>query len=298
MYLLVGGDSEIGAVTAARLRGSGIPTLTTTRRTGDTAEGASLQLDLNRVDRFDAPPAVQAACIFVAVARLAACASDPEGSRQINVVRTLALVEKLVSRGVYTLFLSTNQVFDGSVAHVQADAPHSPVSAYGRQKAETETALLAMMAAGAHVGILRLAKVVSPGMKLLADWDRDLRAGRPVKAFADMTMAPAPTGQVAQAIAIMLEQRAPMIAQLTGPRDISYADVARHIAARAEAAPELVLEGSALDAGLPEGATPANTTLDSSYFRDRHGLVVPDALAVVDAALVPGQKITAIFDIK
>jgi dTDP-4-dehydrorhamnose reductase len=43
----------------------------------------------------------------------------------INVARTIELVERLVARGIYVLFLSTNQVFDGSRAHVPAAAPLS-----------------------------------------------------------------------------------------------------------------------------------------------------------------------------
>jgi dTDP-4-dehydrorhamnose reductase len=281
MYLLVGGDSEIGAATAGLLRRRGLAVASTTRR----ASRDGVFLDFDDLSTFEPPAGTEAACIFVAVARLAACAGDPEGSRRINVTQTLALAEKLTARGIYTLWLSTNQVFDGAAARVAPDAPHSPVSAYGRQKAETETALKAMMAAGRPVGILRLAKVVSPGMKLLADWDAALRAGKPVRAFADMTMAPTPTSLVAEAIAAMLQAREPGIAQLTGPRDLSYADTARLIARHAGAPDTLVEVGSAYDAGLPAGATPANTTLDSSGMAQRFGIVVPDAEVVVKEAL-------------
>jgi hypothetical protein len=48
--------------------------------------------------------------------------------------------------------------------------------------------------------------------------------------------------------------------------------------------PELVTAGRAADIGLPPGATPAHTTLDSSFLRDAHGIVVPDAIAVVGDA--------------
>jgi dTDP-4-dehydrorhamnose reductase len=281
MYLLVGGDSEIGAATAGLLRQRDLAVESTSRREGRDG----VFLDFDDLSAFEPPAGTKAACIFVAVARLAACAGDPVGSRRINVTQTLALVDKLTARGIYALWLSTNQVFDGSLARVPPDAPHSPVSEYGRQKAETETALKVMMAAGKSVGILRLAKVVSPGMKLLSDWDVALRAGRPVKAFADMTMAPTPSALVAEAIAAMLQAREPGVAQLTGPRDLSYADTALLIARRAGAPAGLVEVGSAYDAGLPAGATPANTTLDSSEMARRFGIVVPDAEIVVESAL-------------
>lgn len=284
MFLLVGGDSEIGAHTMRVLGDAGRQVVTTTRRP-DTIGSNRIFLDLDRLDDLRLPEGIETSCIFVAVARLAACRDDPHGSRQVNVTNTLKLVNTLAERGIYSLFLSTNQVFDGTLAQVPPDAPHSPVSEYGRQKAETETAIKSLMAAGQPVGILRLAKVVSPGMALIRTWDAELRSGRPVRAFSDMTMAPTPTALVAEAIALMLQARVPMIAQLTGPRDMTYADVANFIAARAGAPKELVEPASAYSAGMPEGATPANTTLDSSYFGDTHGLVVPDALSVVDMAL-------------
>lgn len=279
MFLLIGGDSEIGAATAQVLTSKGYEVATTSRRAG-----AGLFLDFEQIDQFNVPEGTKAACIFVAVARLAACANDPRGSREINVSSTLKLTDALLRSGVYTLFLSTNQVFDGSIPNTPADAPHSPVSVYGQQKAETETALMGMMAAGQPVGVLRLAKVVSQGMKLITDWDRILRDGRPVKAFADMTMAPTPVAVVAGSIGHMLVNRETVVAQLTGPRDLSYADVARFIARRAGVAESLVIEGSAFDAGLPAGATPMNTTLDSTWLCDR-SIMVPDVLNVIDEAL-------------
>ena len=41
-------------------------------------------------------------------------------------------------------------------------------------------------------------------------------------------------------------------------------------------------ETSAREAGLPEGATPLNTTLDSSLLRVHYGLEVPDVWDVVE----------------
>ena len=62
-----------------------------------------------------------------------------------------------------------------------------PVSEYGRQKARTEAALRQHMDRGAPVAILRLAKVVSPDMPLIDGWIEALAAGKPIRAFRDMT---------------------------------------------------------------------------------------------------------------
>jgi dTDP-4-dehydrorhamnose reductase len=108
-----------------------------------------------------------------------------------------------------------------------------------------------------------------------------LSAGRPIRAFTDMTMAPIPVELVALPIARMMEDRLPVIAQLTGPRDVAYAEVGRFLAEKIGADLRLVELVSALENGMPRGSTPRHTTLDSSYLATRYGLTVPDAFDVI-----------------
>ena len=282
MFLIVGGDSEIGAATARAIMAQGKAVAATTRRPERVAPGRPL-LDLAApLEGWEPPQGTRAACVCAAIARITDCAADPPGTARINVGQTLTLVERLLARDIYVLFLSTNQVFDGRMPHAPADTPHSPVSEYGRQKARTEAALLGLMARGAPVAILRLAKVVSPGMPLIASWIGNLSAGRPIRAFADMTLAPAPIQLVSAAIASLLEERARGVFQLTGPRDVAYADMGRFLADHLGASPTLVEATSAREAGLPEGSTPLNTTLDSSLLRERYGLQASDVWDVVE----------------
>ena len=281
MFLIVGANSEIGSATARLIRARDGKVVTTTRRFLET-NAERVHLDFERpIENFAVPEGVTAACIFVAVARLAACEADPVGSALINVKRTIALVDLLEARGVYTLFVSTNQVFNGGEPHVPAEAPTSPVSEYGRQKAQTERALRKRIAHGAPIGVLRLAKVVSPGMALASKWTQELAAGRSIRAFTDMTMAPTPVDVVATSIAHMMEDRLPVIAQLTGPRDVTYAEVGCFLAEKIGADPRLVEPVSAVESGMPRGSTPRNTTLDSSYIAERYGLTVSDAFDVM-----------------
>ena len=160
-----------------------------------------------------------------------------------------------------------------------AGAALCPVSEYGRQKAATEIRLQAMLAAGSAVGILRLAKIVSPGMPLLRQWQAALAAGQSIRPFHDMVMAPTPAGVAAAAIAALLADRATGIWQLTGSQDVSYAEIGGHIAQQIGADPALVRPVAAASAGMPEGSTPRHTTLDSGAlqrFRDRCTRAVAD----------------------
>ena len=284
MYLLVGGDSEIGAATRRLLQTRGQSVAATTRRPWQVSPNRPF-FDLTApIDQWTAPPAIRAACIFAAIARVAACHDDPIGSRRVNVTQTLALIEHLVARDIHVLFLSTNQVFDGTTPKVSAAAPHSPVSEYGRQKAQVEAALRRHIDRGAPVAILRLAKVVSPQMALINGWIEALCSGLPIQAFDDMRLAPTPIEWVTGAIAALLQDRAAGIFQLTGPRDVTYAEVGHFLADRLNADPALVTVAHARSS-LPEGATPWHTTLDSQLLRDRYGFLVTDAWDVVETIL-------------
>jgi dTDP-4-dehydrorhamnose reductase len=282
MFLIVGGDSEIGAAAYRAIKAQGKAAAATTRR-GDRVAPERPFLDLAApLDDWAPPPGTQAVCLCAANARLVACADDPEGSAHINVVQTLALAEKCLARGIAVLFLSTNQVFDGRTPHERAEAPHSPVSEYGRQKARAEAALLRQLENGAPVAILRLAKVVSDTMPLIGGWIKDLTAAKPIRVFNDLALAPTPTDLVCTAITALLQDRARGIFQLTGPRDVTYADIGGYLAAYLDADQKLVNPTSARAAGLPEGATPLHTTLDSSLLRVRYGLEVPDVWDIVE----------------
>lgn len=280
--LIIGGDSEIAAATATYLREHGRGVIATSRRRESISADRPF-LDLSEpVEDWPVPDGVAAVCICAAIARLNDCARDPIGSAAINVTGTVALAKKLAAGGIPVLFLSTDKVFDGEHAHVPANAPPRPVSEYGRQKAAAEAALGEMIRTGAPTAILRLAKVVMPGMELLRQWIVELRGGRPIRAFRDMMMAPTPVALVAAAIERLLAAPTSGIFQLTGPRDVDYGEVARHLARQIGADTKLVETVSAYSVGLPTGSTARNTTLDSSALAERFGIVVPDPWSVID----------------
>jgi len=291
MFFLVGGDSEIGGQTFCALKSAGAAVEATTRRLDRHAIPGRSHLDLaGDLSGWVPPPAVSSACIFAAVARLAACAADPVGSFHVNVTQTLSLIDRLLEQGAHVVFLSTNQVFDGEIPHVAPDAATHPISEYGRQKAQTEAALQAKLGQGAPLAILRLAKVVSPEMSLIHNWIANLSVGRPVKAFTDMMMAPIPIELVAKAIIALMRDRAIGVFQLSGPTDVSYLDVAYYIARQVGAVPGLVKPEMAADAGQPLGATPRHTTLDSAMMLGRYGIAVPEPWSVVDSIVAARQQ--------
>jgi len=285
MWLLVGGDSEIGAATYRHLRERGEPVAATTRRPDRVApDRPFLDLALPLAE-WTPRPGTRGACIFAAVARLAACENDPVGSARINVTQTALLIERLIAHGTAIVFASSDKVFDGTRPQMPADAPVAPNCEYGRQKAAVEALLRAHMARGADVAILRLSKVVAPGSVLFDDWIAAFRAGRPVRAFTDLMFAPVPVALVVEAAAALLADRARGIFQLSGPRDISYSAAAHFLAEKRGADRKLIQDISARDGGQPPGAAVPYTSLDSTLLRERYGITVPDAWEVLQGIL-------------
>jgi dTDP-4-dehydrorhamnose reductase len=280
--LVVGSDSLIGGALMAHLRRTGLAVLGTTRRP-ERVDGDHLRLDLAEGAeswRCDRP--VGAAVICAGVTKLAACQSDPARTAAVNVRGVSAVIRTLAAAGAFAVYLSTNQVFDGSAPRRRPDEPVSPVSEYGRQKAEVERTVLSL---GEQGCVVRLTKVLTPGAPLLRGWLDALRRGEAIRPFSDVVMAPVPLSFVIEVLARVLRTRAPGVVQVSGDRDVSYAEAAAHIAGRIGASADLLRPTSSEAAGVPRQAAPRHTTLDTSRLERELGLRLPGVRAALDEAV-------------
>lgn len=273
-HLIIGGDGMIGARLWRRLRDDGAAVWASTRRR-DQAGPDRPYVDSAARDwsALDALPISADVTIHVcaAAARIAQCAADPEGARQINVEGVVDLAQAMAPRGAHILFLSTNQVLPGDRPLAPADTPYGGATDYGRQKAEAEQQLLAMVA---PVAILRLAKVLTVDDPLIAGWRSDLRAGRTITPFYDMTAAPVAAGLVVEAIVQIASLRETGVFQLSATRDVSYAELAEHIARAEGYRPSLVQPVSVASGGLAH-TPPPYTSLDAGRLKAATGLEPP-----------------------
>lgn len=180
------------------------------------------------------------------------------------------------------VFLSTSQVFSGTVARCAPDAPPDPISEYGRQKAAAEKLVLSLGERGA---VVRLTKVAETLLPLFSRWEAAFQRDQEVRPFSDMTAAPVPLSLVVETLARIADRRLSGITQVSADRDLTYADMARLVAVHAGADAALVHPILAKDAGLNLENIPTHTVLDTTRLRRELGLVPPDAAACVETTL-------------
>lgn len=140
-YLVVGADGMVGNALITRLRQPGLCVLGTTRRR-DTVSEKCLHLNLaDNTQQWRPPRPVDMAFLCAGETRIQACKNNPAESAKINVEGISQLAKNLQREGTFVIYLSTNQVFDGSVPFRSPHDPCCPITEYGRQKAEAERRL-------------------------------------------------------------------------------------------------------------------------------------------------------------
>jgi dTDP-4-dehydrorhamnose reductase len=228
-------------------------------------------------DIFDLPRA-DVAVVCAAITGVTACERDPAGTSLVNVTSTRRIIESLMDRGTFVIFLSTDRVFDGSSPWRRTDEFPCPTSEYGRQKAEIERVVLA---GGRSGSVLRLTKVLAAPVALFARWAAALQAGSPIEAFNDLVMSPLPLTSAVKLLVAMCRHRREGIFHLSGDRDITYAEVALRLARHCMCPPALVraIPTPWRESALPR--PPAHTTLSVERTRAVFGMASPD----VDATL-------------
>ncbi len=277
--LVIGADGLIGRNLFERLIGLGQPVIGAGRRAGP----GRIRLDLTEdLDGWRPPAGVETAYLCAAVTSLAECRRDPEQSRRVNVEQTARLAEILVGAGAFVVFISTAAVFDGSVAFQKADAARSPRTEYGRQKAEAEERLLAL---GAGTAVIRITKVVWPGLPVIADWRESLMKNEVIHPFHDLVLSPLPVEAVVEGLVRLGDERLAGISQMSAAGEISYADLAERLAARLGADRRLVQPISVRESGLDLEAAPRHASLDCRRLIEAWGFSPPEPAAVIDRVL-------------
>lgn len=294
IFLVVGADGLIGNALMNCFRRTGARVIGTTMRSQLVNE-TCIYLDLAKdLESFKCPHAVQVAFICAGVTKIDACKQDPERTAHINVCAISKLSEMLVSRGAFVVYLSTNQVFDGKKPYRLPDDPHSPIIEYGRQKSEAEQRIKKL---GDAVAIVRFTKILSSASSLFSIWIDELKKGKIIQPYMDMYLSPIPVACAVTVLQMIAYQRLAGITQVSGTRDVSYADAAKFGAKLLGVDLSLVQPHSALESGQHIEALPMHTTLDITRLRILLGVEPPDVLWTIEKAFtnpIPSFALPAI----
>jgi dTDP-4-dehydrorhamnose reductase len=284
---IVGGDGMIGRALQCQLAAAGVRHCASTRRAGGPA---GFFFDLERSHAKPLPGGYGVVVLTAAMTRLSDCRAQPAMAHRLNVEAPVEIAKRAFDQGAAVLFLSTNQVFDGSRPSVPPEHPLNPRSLYGKLKAEAEERLRAL---GGALAILRLGKVIGPGLALFDTWRGELGAGRPIRAFEDLKLAPVAISKVAHALQALALSRMPGTFHLSCNEEIAFADAARHLALRVGAGPALVISALAADANVPEEERPPHVSLAPSARAEIAGIRCQAARVELDLGLgfdASGQK--------
>jgi dTDP-4-dehydrorhamnose reductase len=286
--LIVGQDSMIGSTLSACLRRIGIPVIGTSRRPERVAE-YTVYLDLSeRISEWDCPCPISAAVVCASITSLETCKKNPETTAKVNVHGVGDLVKRLVDMGAFVVFLSTNLVFDGSSPFVPPDEKWSPATEYGRQKAHVEENLIGE---GDAVCIFRLTKVIGPSYSLFQSWKDALVNRTTIHPFSDMFLSPIPLSCVVSSLRLILENRISGVLQLSGRRDMSYAEAAFMGAEELGCPSSLVEPVSVLDHHIQTETLPRHTTLNVDRLREKLGIEVPKVDWTVRTAFIEPEAL-------
>jgi dTDP-4-dehydrorhamnose reductase len=205
-----------------------------------------------------------------AISQIDRCLLERDTSHAVNVAGTIQVLRDAVALGAIPVFLSSSFVFDGRRGHYRDHDAHSPISEYGRQKAQVER-FITEEVPGALV--LRLDKTVGddPAEKhLLSEWWDAVQARRPIRCIQDQQFSPTFVDDVARGVVLACRRELRGVLNLANSECVLRSDFAEQFVAASGAVSEVV-QMCQSDLGFAD-LRPEKSSLDSSAFVQATGL--------------------------
>lgn len=165
----------------------------------------------------------QAVIHCAALSRTGQCESNPGLARAINVEATRRLAE--LAHDKPFLFLSSDQVFDGTQGYYVETDPVRPLNVYGQTKAEAERVVLHNPAHTAIRIALTAGCSETGDRSFVEDMRKVCRQGQTLTLFTDEFRCPLPAGVVARAVWELLNHGRPGLYHLGGGERMSRWDI-------------------------------------------------------------------------
>lgn len=172
--------------------------------------------------------------IAAAMCHVDRCQVEPDLCRRINVDGPAVVAEFARQHGARVVFFSTDHVFDGSAAspYRETDAV-GPLSVYAASKMEAEVAIRTL--APNHHLIVRTGWVYGPDLQwrnFVLRLIQRLRDGEAVEVPTDQVGSPTFTGDLAQAVHLLVERGATGTFHATGPEPVDRVSLATRVCGR------------------------------------------------------------------
>ncbi len=283
-FLIVGGDSGIGAALSLAVAARGNAVLNTSRK----RDAGNFHLDLADMSGMPEPEG-EFSCAFICAARsgFADCEQYPHDTFRVNVEGTLAVARALLEKGCFVVFLSSSAVFDGSAPWPNEFSEPHPTTEYGRQKAAAEKRLIELDEGRGLVAIVRLTKVLTETTPAIARFSEHIRNKASFEAFSDLRFSPLSLRYVVESLLKIASMKAGGVFHLSGDSELSYADFAKRMAAGMNVDPGLV--GDTNSSSLQIHFRPKFPGLGMARTAETIGLK-PEPLDIMIEGLLAGHR--------
>ena len=158
------------------------------------------------------------------------CAKDPDGTRKINVLATIDMASKAHRRGIRSVFLSSDYVFDGKVGQRTELDVRCPTTEYGRQKAEVEDWFLSELRQSLVVRSSKIVSEHSATHSVLGQWIDEFLNGVELHCATDQIFSPMHVDETAECIVNLCRGDYEGLFNVCGTEAISRYDLCQALA--------------------------------------------------------------------
>ena len=205
-----------------------------------------------------------------AMAAMSDCIADPEAAKRINVDGTRNIASACTKHGVRLVHVSSDLIFDGESAPYKEEAEPTPLSIYGRTKAEAERAALTDPTAA----VVRVALLFGPTLTERASFfdltARRFEKGESMTLFEDEWRTPISLRAAAEGLLSIAEGAYRGTLNLGGPERMSRFEMGMRLARVLKIEPKVQAVSRTSLGGEPR---PKDVSLDSTKFHRLFGSI-------------------------
>ncbi len=163
---------------------------------------------------------IDAAVICASITNLKKCETKPQESKIINVTNTIKLLKFLESKPIFTLYISSNLVFNGKKSFYSVLDRPNPISKYGKYKLLVEKFIKSKKYK--NYSILRLTKVIGGNSKFIKYLESKINRKQIINYEKDYYLSPIKIEKVCEAISKLLIKKNKGIFQIGGKKEYNF----------------------------------------------------------------------------